>query len=56
VSNKHYPASSFNSIEVFDALATTVDSKVLGPMQFFYNHFFKDCFYLKELYPPVFTG
>jgi hypothetical protein len=34
VSNERYPASSFNSIEVFDALATTVDSKVLGQMQF----------------------
>jgi hypothetical protein len=30
VSNEHYPTSSFNSIEVFDALATTVDLKVLG--------------------------
>jgi hypothetical protein len=35
VSNERYPASSFNSIEVFDALATTVDSKVLGQMQVF---------------------
>jgi hypothetical protein len=34
VSNERYPASSFNSIEVFDALATTIDSKVLGQMQF----------------------
>jgi hypothetical protein len=30
VSNERYPTSSFNSIEVLDALATTVDSKVLG--------------------------
>jgi hypothetical protein len=30
VSNERYPTSSFNRIEVFDALATTVDSKVLG--------------------------
>jgi hypothetical protein len=30
VSNERYPTSSFNSIEVFDALATTVDSIVLG--------------------------
>jgi hypothetical protein len=35
VSNERYPTSSFNSIEVFDALATTIDSKVLGQMQFF---------------------
>jgi hypothetical protein len=34
VSNERYPASSFNSIEVFDALAMIVDSKVLGQMQF----------------------
>jgi hypothetical protein len=34
VSNEHYPTNSFNSIEVFDALAMTVDSKVLGQMQF----------------------
>jgi hypothetical protein len=25
VSNERYPASSFNSIEVFDALATAID-------------------------------
>jgi hypothetical protein len=35
VSNECYPASSFNSIEVFDALVTTVDLKALGQMQFF---------------------
>jgi hypothetical protein len=35
VSNEHYPTSSFNRIEVFDALATTIDSRVLGQMQFF---------------------
>jgi hypothetical protein len=35
VSNERYPASSFNSKEVFDALATTVDLKVLGQMQVF---------------------
>jgi hypothetical protein len=35
VSNERYPTSSFNRIEVFDALATTIDSKVLGKMQFF---------------------
>jgi hypothetical protein len=34
VSNEHYPTSSFNSIEVFDKLAMTVDSKVLGQIQF----------------------
>jgi hypothetical protein len=34
VSNERYLASSFNSIEVFDALATTIDSKFLGQMQF----------------------
>jgi hypothetical protein len=34
VSNERYPVSSFNSIEVFDALAMTIDSKVLGQMQF----------------------
>jgi hypothetical protein len=34
VSNERYPTSSFNSIEVFDALAMSVDSKVLGQMQF----------------------
>jgi hypothetical protein len=34
VSNERYPTSSFNSIEVFDALATTVDSKVLSQLQF----------------------
>jgi hypothetical protein len=27
VSNERYPASSFKSIDVFDALATTVDLK-----------------------------
>jgi hypothetical protein len=35
VSNERYPTSSFNRIEVFDALATTIDEKVLGQMQFF---------------------
>jgi hypothetical protein len=34
VSNERYPANSFNSIEVFDALAMTIDLKVLGQMQF----------------------
>jgi hypothetical protein len=34
-SNEHYPASSFKRIVVFDALATTVDSKVLGQLQVF---------------------
>jgi hypothetical protein len=34
VSNERYPTSSFNRIEVFDALATTTDSRVLGQMQF----------------------
>jgi hypothetical protein len=48
VSNERYPASSFNSIKVFDALATTIDSKVLGQMLFFYNHFFKDFFIEKN--------
>jgi hypothetical protein len=37
VSNECYPTSSFNSIEAFDALATTIDLKVLGQMQFFIN-------------------
>jgi hypothetical protein len=55
VSNERYPTSSINMIEVFDALATTIDSRVIGQMQF-YNHFFKDCFYLKELCPTVFIG
>jgi hypothetical protein len=35
VSNERYPATSFKRIVVFDALATTVDSKVLGQMQVF---------------------
>jgi hypothetical protein len=35
VSNERYPTSSFNRIEVFDALATTIDLKVSGQMQFF---------------------
>jgi hypothetical protein len=35
VSNERYPTSSFNRIEVFDALATTIDLKILGQMQFF---------------------
>jgi hypothetical protein len=35
VSNERYPASSFKKIVLFDALATTVDSKVLGQMQVF---------------------
>jgi hypothetical protein len=35
VSNERYPTSSCNRIEVFDALATTIDLKVLGQMQFF---------------------
>jgi hypothetical protein len=35
VSNERYPTSSFSRIEVFDALATTIDLKVLGQMQFF---------------------
>jgi hypothetical protein len=30
VSNERYPASSFNSIEVFDALAMTIGYKALG--------------------------
>jgi hypothetical protein len=34
VSNEHYPKSSFKSIVVFDTLAMTVDSKVLGQIQF----------------------
>jgi hypothetical protein len=34
VINERYPASSFNIIEVFDALATTVDLKVIGQMHF----------------------
>jgi hypothetical protein len=33
VSNERYPASSFKRIVMFDALATTVDSNVLGQMQ-----------------------
>jgi hypothetical protein len=45
VSNERYPASSFNSIEVFDALATTVGQKALGQNAVFCNHFFKDLFY-----------
>jgi hypothetical protein len=35
VSNECYPVSSFKRIVVFDALATTVDLKVLGQMQVF---------------------
>jgi hypothetical protein len=35
MSNERYPASSFKRIVVFDALATTVDSRVLGQMQVF---------------------
>jgi hypothetical protein len=35
MSNKRYPASSFKRIVVFDALAMTVDSEVLGQMQVF---------------------
>jgi hypothetical protein len=35
VSNERYPTSSFNRIEVFDALAMTIDLKILGQMQFF---------------------
>jgi hypothetical protein len=35
VSNERYPTSSINRIEVFDALTTTIDSRVLGQMQFF---------------------
>jgi hypothetical protein len=35
VSNERYPASSLKRIVVFDALATTIDSKVLGQMQVF---------------------
>jgi hypothetical protein len=37
VSNDRYPAISFKRIVVFDALATTVDSGVLGQMQVFVN-------------------
>jgi hypothetical protein len=48
VSNERYPTSSFNRIEVFDALAMTIDEKVLGQMQFFIKHFFKDWFYSKN--------
>jgi hypothetical protein len=35
VSNERYPTSSFKRIVVFDALAMTVDSRVLGQMQVF---------------------
>jgi hypothetical protein len=34
VSNERYPTSSFNRIEVFDALAMTINSRVLGQIQF----------------------
>jgi hypothetical protein len=35
VSDECYPESSFKRIVLFDALAATVDSKVLGQMQVF---------------------
>jgi hypothetical protein len=49
VSNEHYLASSFKRIVVFDALATTVDSKVLGQMQVFVTISSKVDFILKTM-------
>jgi hypothetical protein len=50
VSNERYPASSFKSIVVFDALATTVDLQVLGQMQVFIIISLKVDFIRKTMY------